>query len=91
MYRLSLPLTRDTARQAYQAGLEAIAKGETEFDLAAVPTADSTAVAVLTGWQRASLRRGVVLAFTNLPGNLQSLAELYGVSAVLQRTDLLHH
>jgi phospholipid transport system transporter-binding protein len=46
---------------------------------------DSAAVATLLAWQRAALERGSALRFTNLPANLQSLIELYGVA------DLLHH
>lgn len=91
MYQPAFPLTRDMARKAYQAGLDAIAAGETEFDFAAVPAVDSTAVAALVGWQRAALRRGVVLVFIHVPDNLQSLMDLYGVSHELPRVDLPHH
>jgi phospholipid transport system transporter-binding protein len=85
MFRPTLTLTVNNAKSALEAGLRAIESGQTEIDLAQLTAVDSAAVATLLAWQRAALERGSVLRFTNLPANLQSLIELYGVA------DLLHH
>lgn len=54
-------------------------------DLAGVTEVDSSAVSLLLEWRRAALRDKRKIEFVNLPDNLKSLAQLYGV------TDLLDH
>jgi phospholipid transport system transporter-binding protein len=76
-------MTCYTSTAAYQAGLAAIAAGQTEIDLAAVPMVDSSAVAAMVAWRRAALERGTNLRFLNTPAPLQSLVQLYGVAELL--------
>ncbi|RJG02322.1 STAS domain-containing protein [Noviherbaspirillum sedimenti] len=83
MFRPTSPLNVDTAKAIYQAGLAAICAGQTSIDLTDLVQADSSAVAALVGWQRAALRQGSALVFTNLSPNLRSLAALYGVAELL--------
>jgi phospholipid transport system transporter-binding protein len=45
---------------------------------------DSSAVALLLEWRRRALAKGKQLAFVNLPANLLALAELYGVTDLIQ-------
>jgi phospholipid transport system transporter-binding protein len=85
MFRPTLTLTVNNAKTAFEAGLRAIAGGQTEIDLAQLTVVDSAAVATLVAWRRAAQERGAALHFLNLPPNLRSLAELYGVA------DWLHH
>jgi phospholipid transport system transporter-binding protein len=85
MFRPALNLTVNNAKTAFEAGLRAIADGQTEIDLGQLTVVDSAAVATLVSWQRAAQERGATLTFLNMPPNLQSLAELYGVA------DWLHH
>lgn len=85
MFRPASYLTAATVKSAYEAGLAAIRAGQTEFDLGDITAADSSAVAALLAWKRAALQQGSPLAFRNLPANLHSLADLYGVA------ELLHH
>ena len=98
MYRPAPTLTVDNARVALDAGLRAIAAGQTHIDLGDMVTVDSSAVATLLAWQRAARNSGVALVFDNVPSNLQSLISLYDVSdllhvaaAGLSRADLPHH
>lgn len=84
MFRPTLTLTVNNAGSALEAGLRAIAAGQTEIDLAQLTALDSAAVATLLAWRRAAHARGAPLTFSNLPANLLSLAELYGAG------DLLH-
>ncbi len=53
-------------------------------DFAAITDVDSSAVALLLEWRREAARRGKGLFFVNLPANLLSLAELYGVTGLIQ-------
>jgi phospholipid transport system transporter-binding protein len=54
------------------------------IDFAAVTEVDSAAVALLLEWRREAARLGKSLAFVNLPANLLALADLYGVSGLIQ-------
>ncbi|MDH5534062.1 MAG: STAS domain-containing protein [Betaproteobacteria bacterium] len=52
-------------------------------DLGGVTEVDSSAVSLLLEWRRAALRDKRKLEFANLPDNLKSLAQLYGVTELL--------
>jgi len=52
-------------------------------DLAQVEVADSAAVSMLLSWLRNAQRHGAQLTFINVPDNLRSLADLYGVADAL--------
>jgi phospholipid transport system transporter-binding protein len=54
------------------------------IDFAAISQVDSSAVALLLEWRREAARRGKGLNFVNLPPNLLELAELYGVTGLIQ-------
>jgi len=52
-------------------------------DLAGVTEVDSTAVSLLLEWRRAARREQRRIEFVNLPANLSSLIQLYGVAELL--------
>lgn len=54
------------------------------IDFAAVSAVDSSAVALLLEWRRRALARNKQLTFVNLPANLLALADLYGVTELIQ-------
>jgi len=54
------------------------------IDFAAVTGVDSSAVALLLEWRRRAAALGKTLVFVNLPANLLALAELYGVTELIQ-------
>jgi len=88
----------NNAPAVLETGLRAIADGQAEIDLSELTSVDSAAVATLLAWQRAAQSRNKTLVFRNLPANLQSLADLYGVTALLHpisprgsHLDLHHH
>ncbi|HJV82496.1 STAS domain-containing protein [Noviherbaspirillum sp.] len=98
MYHPALTLTIHNAQTVLEAGLRAIADGQTQFDLGDLTVVDSAAVATLLAWQRAAQDGGRTVVFSNLPASLQSLAALYGVTELLHRAsnqdaraDLPHH
>lgn len=98
MFRPTLTITVNNVPAVLDAGLRAVASGETDFDFSEVTVVDSSAVAALLAWQRAAVLQKTQLVFRNVPVSLQSLATLYSVAALLplgsaiaRRTDLPHH
>ncbi|MGU7774031.1 STAS domain-containing protein [Burkholderia sp. MR1-5-21] len=76
-------LTHASAQAALAAGLAQIGAGATAVDCAALTQFDSSALAVLLAWQRAARSRGATLDILNLPPKLESLAQAYGVDALI--------
>ncbi|RJG08341.1 STAS domain-containing protein [Massilia cavernae] len=86
-------ITVENASAALERGIKALKDGQTEFDLGAIQSADSAAVAVLLAWKRAARKAGAELSFINIPETLLHLTELYGVDDFLidSPADLHHH
>jgi Predicted NTP binding protein (contains STAS domain) len=53
------------------------------IDLARVTEVDSSAVSMLLEWQREAGRRNCPMRFANIPLNLRSLVQLYGLSELM--------
>lgn len=83
MLALQPELTHDTAGDVLAQAIDRIDGGETHVDCAGLTHFDSSALAVLLALRRHAGRRGVTLAFTNLPNGLASLALVYGVDHLL--------
>ena len=77
-------ISNDNVALLLEQGLAAIRGGDVAFDLSAVSDCNTAAVAMLLAWQREAGVRGVTLRITGLPANLQSLAQLYGVEALVE-------
>jgi phospholipid transport system transporter-binding protein len=75
------------AAQIAAAGVAAIRQGDTSFDLSAVVSCDSSAVAVILAWLREGRARNVALELSGLPAGLVSLAAVYGVTPLLNLGD----
>lgn len=84
-YQVKAPMTYDTSAALYARGRALLGGDEVVFDLAGVPQADSAALSVMLGWQRAAGAGGVRLI--NLPKGLILLAKLYGVFEMLPLGD----
>ena len=52
-------------------------------DLSGVTDVDSAAVSLLLEWRREAAKANRRIDYTNVPANLKSLAELYGVSHLI--------
>jgi phospholipid transport system transporter-binding protein len=83
MFKPVAKLTMDNAGETLAAGLQAIAAGESVFDLSEAFIVDSSAVAIMLEWQRQARQLGRTLRFGALPPNLHSLIDLYGVAELL--------
>ena len=79
----STDIGMNNAAQIAAAGIEAIRAGDATFDLSAVLTCDSSAVAVVLAWQREAQARDAQLQLSGLPAGLASLATVYGVASLL--------
>ena len=53
------------------------------IDLGRVTEVDSAAVSLMLEWWREAARRNQQIRFLNMPQNLQSLVQLYGVSELM--------
>lgn len=78
-------MTVAEAEALLESGRAEILAPRVAIDLAGVDEADSSALAVLFGWAREAASKKVELAYLNMPGNLLSLAEVYGVADFLPR------
>ena len=75
------------AKSLLQEGLDAVSRGESEYDLGMLTQVDSASVSVMLAWQRAAVRSGRRLRFLNVPASLVNLADLYGVTELLGLTE----
>jgi phospholipid transport system transporter-binding protein len=73
------PITLDNVVALLAEGNGQFAAPEVTVDLAAVTEVDSAALSLLLEWRREAGRNGRAIHYRNLPANLKSLAELYGV------------
>ena len=76
-------MTIANVRSLLSEGARQIQGPEITIDLAGVTEVDSTAVSLLLEWRRQAAGANRTLRYVNLPANLKSLAELYGVSELL--------
>lgn len=84
--RVTVPMRVVNATALLEAGCAALGESVDaveSFDFGAVTEADSSALAVMLGWQRAALALGRPLKFINLPASVLALADLYGVDEFL--------
>ncbi len=71
------------AAQIAELGIEAIHGGDASFDLSAVRTCDSSALAVLLTWQREAQAAGHRIELSGVPDDMKSLATVYGIDGLL--------
>ncbi|HEX8989124.1 MAG TPA: STAS domain-containing protein [Rhodocyclaceae bacterium] len=76
-------MTMGAAASLLAEGVALVSRDETVFDLAGVTEVDSSGLAVVFGWQRAAKRQNKTIRIANLPQSLSSLADVYGVGALL--------
>jgi phospholipid transport system transporter-binding protein len=74
------PITVNDVVALLGEGNERFTAQEVTVDLAAVTDVDSSALSLLLEWRREAGRNGRAIRYLNLPANLKSLAELYGVT-----------
>jgi phospholipid transport system transporter-binding protein len=81
--RVSGSLTMNTIGASFAEAMQPLEGKDWKVDLAQVEAADSAAVSMLLGWLRNAQQHEAKLTFINVPDNLRSLADLYGVAESL--------
>jgi len=76
-------MTMSAAAGLLAEGNALVSRAETVFDLSGVTDVDSSGLAVIFGWQRAAKRQNKTIRIANVPQSLRSLADVYGVGALL--------
>ena len=59
----------------------------TKIDFAQVADIDTTTLSLILEWKRRAQTENKTLTFVNLPANLSSLSQLYGVSDLIKWAD----
>lgn len=77
------PITLDNVVSLLAEGNGRFTSAEVSLDLSAVTEVDSSALSLLLEWRREAGRNGRSIRFLNLPANLRSLAQLYGVTELI--------
>jgi phospholipid transport system transporter-binding protein len=83
---LSGAVTLGNAAALLEEGRRHLAEGVQTVDLGEVSEMDSALLALLLAWLRDARARDQPLTFTNLPGSLRTIAQLYGVDRLLPVT-----
>jgi phospholipid transport system transporter-binding protein len=74
----------NTITEIFGKGLQLPAgKSELVVDFGKVEAVDSSAVSLMLSWLRTAKSKNVKISFINVPENLRSLANLYGVAESL--------
>ena len=76
-------ITNQNATQVLQMGQSALLAGDCVIDFSGVLRCDTAAVACVLAWLRAAHANGKKLQLVAVPKELQSLATLYGVKALV--------
>lgn len=58
-------------------------KAETTIDFAQVTDIDTSTISLILEWKRRAQREGQAIKLANLPANLKSLTQLYGVAELI--------
>jgi phospholipid transport system transporter-binding protein len=81
-FRVPVRVLLDDAAAILRQGVQAIAAGDREIDLADVAASDSSLIACILAWRRAAQAAGVPLAVINPSARVRGLASLYGVEQI---------
>lgn len=77
------PVTLDNVVSVLEQGRKLFSDAEVVVDLGRVKAVDSSAVSLLMEWLRDAAQDKRKLHFINMPANMKSLAELYGVAELI--------
>ena len=80
---VSGPITMGNVTAVLEESSAKISGTHVVIDLAGVEEVDSAAVSLLLEWRREAAKANRRIEYTNVPANLLTLAELYGVSELI--------
>lgn len=79
-WRISGDLLIDSASKILNQSVDLECMDNLDVDFSAVTDVDTSALSLMMEWQRRAKAANHKVKFTNLPVNLTSLADLYGVT-----------
>lgn len=77
------PVTLDNVVGVLEEGRRLFSGAESVVDLGRIETVDSSAISLLMEWLRDAERDQRRLRLVNMPENMKSLADLYGVAELI--------
>jgi phospholipid transport system transporter-binding protein len=77
------PVTMANVEALLVDGAKQIEGTRVTVDLSGVTEVDSAALSLLLEWRRQAMQASRTIRYINLPQNLRSLAELYGITELL--------
>ena len=77
------PVTMANVTRVLEESARVFQGPEVTVDLSGVTEVDSAAVSLLLEWRRAAAAVNRRIEYTNVPANLRSLADLYGVAGLI--------
>ena len=85
-WQVAGPVLMDNADEALNQSIVLSMNDQLEIDFSGVTDVDTAALSLIMEWQRRALATKCTITFSNLPANLNSLAELYGVTSFISVT-----
>ena len=82
-WEISGDISMDNANALLVASKALTTSSNTLVDFANVKEIDTSAISLIFEWQRRAITENQQLKFVNLPDNLNSLAQLYGVADLI--------
>ncbi len=81
--RVQGPVTMGNVSSLLEAGVQELNPQLEEIDFSELEEVDSSAICMVLEWLRVSRSRNLQLRVANMPGNMRSLASLYGVMELI--------
>lgn len=82
-WKLSGDMLIDHANDLLESSQRLTLQANSVIDFSAVNEIDTTAVSLMLTWKRRATAENIQVQFVNLPANLHSLLQLYGVTEML--------
>lgn len=80
------PITVENVASVIEQGIALFDRSDLVIDLAQITEVDSSAISMLLEWQRKARGQNRRLCFSNIPKNMENLAQLYGISELIPLT-----
>lgn len=84
------PVTIDNVVDMTERGKTLFDRPRRVVDLKEITRVDSSAISMMLEWLRTARHQGCQLQFTNLPSNLESLVQLYGIAEMIPTIESPH-
>lgn len=84
------PITIDNVVEMTRRGKTFLDQSRRVVDLKEITNVDSSVISMMLEWLRTARNQGCQLQFINLPSNLESLIQLYGIADMIPVLESSH-